>query len=151
MSTIPESFRDLFEKKTIAHVATLLPDGRPHNSPVWIDYDPEWDRLLVNSERGRRKVRNVEHDPRVSVSMVDPDDHYRRMTVVGTADAVTEEGARSHIDKLSRRYSGIDYPHPIEAPRVLIPIRPDEGVAQAYVGDRAERSDLRQERFACED
>lgn len=146
MSTIPETFHDLFEKKTFAHFATLLPDGRPHNSPVWIDYDPDRDRLLVNSERGRRKVANVENDPRVSLSMIDPEDPYRRMTVVGTVDAVTEEGAREHIDELSRRYSGIDYPHPIETARVVIEIRPDVGYADGYVGDR-EESELERIRF----
>jgi PPOX class probable F420-dependent enzyme len=149
MPTIPEDFHDLFEKRTFAHVATLLPDGRPHNSAVWVGYDAEIDRLLINSERGRRKVRNVEHDPRVSVSMIDPDAPYRRMTVVGTVDGVVEEGARGHIDELSRRYSGHDYPHPVDTARVIIEIRPDQGVAQEYVGDRSD-SELRSVSFSYE-
>ena len=140
MPTIPDDFHDLFEKRTFAHFSTLLPDGRPHSSPVWIDYDRERDRLLINSERGRRKVTNVENDPRVSVSMIDPDSPYRRMTVLGTVDTVTEAGAREHIDELSQRYSGHDYPHPIETARVIIEIRPDQGVGQEYVGDRSESS-----------
>lgn len=150
MATIPDAFRDLFEKETYAHFATLLPDGRPHNSPVWVDYDPERDRLLVNSERGRRKVRNVDADPRVSLSLRDPDAPYRRMTVVGTVTAVTEDGAREHIDELSRRYSDRDYPHPVETARVIIRIRPDRGVAEEYAGDRAD-SDLRRYRFAADE
>lgn len=149
MPTIPEDFHDLFEKRTFAHFATLLPDGRPHNSAVWIDYDPETDRLLINSQRGRRKVTNVENDPRVSVSMIDPDSPYRRMTVVGTVDGVVEEGAREHIDELSQRYSGHDYPHPVDTARVIIEIRPDQGVGQEYVGDRSE-SELRSVSFSYE-
>lgn len=149
MPTIPDDFHDFFQKRTFAHVATLLPDGRPHNSAVWIDYDVERDRLRINSERGRRKVANVENDPRVSVSMIDPDSPYRRMTVVGTVDAVTEDGAREHIDELSRRYSGHAYPHPIDTARVTIEIRPDQGVAQEYVGDRA-NSELRSVSFEFE-
>lgn len=149
MPTIPENFHDLFEKKTFAHFATLLPDGRPHCSPVWIDYDLDSDYLQINSERGRRKVANVENDPRVSVSMIDPESPYRRMTVVGTVESVTEEGAREHIDELSRRYSGKEYPHPVETARVIIEIRPDQGAAQEYVGDRSE-SDLRSISFEYE-
>lgn len=150
MATIPESFRDLFERETYAHFATLLPDGRPHNSAVWIDYDADLDRLQVNSERGRRKVRNVENDPRVSVSLIDPESPYRRMTVVGTVTEVTEDGAREHIDELSQRYSGKDYPHPVETARVIIRIRPDQGVAEEYAGDRDD-SDLRRIPFSCEE
>jgi general stress protein 26 len=65
MSSIPDDLLDLFEKRTFAHVSTVLPDGTPHVTPVWIDYDPDADRLLVNTERGRRKVRNVEKNPKV--------------------------------------------------------------------------------------
>lgn len=119
MPTTPDDFHDLFEKRTFEHFLTLLPDGRPHPSPVWIDYDRGRDRLLINSERWRRKVANVENDPRVSVSMIDLDSLYRRMTVIRTVDTVAEEGVREHIDELSQRYSGHDYPHPIETARVI--------------------------------
>src|SRR6056297_2372966 len=63
MASIPEDDRDLFEKKTFAHVATMLPDGMPHVTPVWIGYDADENRLLVNTERHRRKAKNVENDP----------------------------------------------------------------------------------------
>ncbi|WP_423999799.1 pyridoxamine 5'-phosphate oxidase family protein [Haloarcula salina] len=127
MPSIPEEFHDLFEKATFAHVTTMTPDGTPHTTPVWVDYDAEADRLLVNTERGRRKARNVDADPTVSVSMTDPDNPYRFLSVTGEVDEVTTEGAREHIDTLAKRYMGEDeYPNPIETERVILRIRADE-------------------------
>ncbi|SEO91070.1 PPOX class probable F420-dependent enzyme [Halogranum amylolyticum] len=126
MASIPTDFQDLFEKRTFAHLATLLPDGGPHVAPVWIDYDAASNRLLVNTERGRRKEKNVRKDPRVAVSMIDPDDPYRMLSVRGEVDGVTTEGARDHIDELTKRYMGQkEYPNPIQTERVLVSIRPD--------------------------
>jgi len=127
MATIPEQYHDLFEKATYAHVTTMLPDGRPHTTPVWIDYDADDDRLLVNTERQRRKTKNVEQDPTVSVSMTDPEDPYRFLSVTGEVDDVTTEGAREHIDELAARYMGkAEYPNPIESERVFLRIRADD-------------------------
>ena len=126
MPEIPESFHDLFEKPTIAHVVTMLPDDRPHNTPVWVDYDAEDDRLLVNTERHRRKAKNVAEDPRVAASMVDPEDPYRYLSVTGEVEEMTTEGARKHIDELAHRYMGQDYPNPIQSERVILRVRPDE-------------------------
>jgi PPOX class probable F420-dependent enzyme len=127
MSAIPAEYHDLFEHPTTAHVVTLFPDGRPHATPVWIDYDLDDDRLLVNTERGRQKARNVERDPTVAVSMTDPDDPYRFLSVTGKVTDVTTEGAREHIDELARRYLGVEeYPNPIETERILLRIRPDD-------------------------
>ncbi len=125
MAEIPEDYRHLFEEETIAHVTTLLPDGAPHTSPVWIDYDASANRVLVNTERERRKEKNVRQDPRVAVSMTDPDDPYRYILVRGVVDEVTTENAREHIDELSRRYIGEDYPGPIQTERVIIAIEPE--------------------------
>ena len=127
MAPIPEAFHDLFEKPTIAHVTTMLPDGRPHTTPVWVDYDPEGDRLLVNTERHRRKTKNVEADPTVAVSMTEPDNPYRFLSVTGEVEEITTEGAREHIDDLAQRYMGEDeYPQEIESERVILRIRADE-------------------------
>ncbi|ELY42880.1 TIGR03618 family F420-dependent PPOX class oxidoreductase [Natronorubrum tibetense] len=127
MESIPDSFQDLFEKQTYAHIATLSDEQDPHVTPVWIDYDGDDGRLLINSERGRRKVRNLEADPSVGVSMIDPDNPYRRLSIIGEVDEVTTEGARAHIDELTRRYMDEDeYPMEIETERVLLRIRVDE-------------------------
>lgn len=127
MASIPEKFHDLFEKKTFAHVATLTEDGLPHVTAVWIDYDEDADRLLINTERGRRKERNVANNPSVGVSMIDPDNPYRNLSVIGEAEEITTEGAREHIDELTQRYMGEDeYPMPIQTERVILRIRADE-------------------------
>ena len=68
---ISEEYRDLFEKKGFAHLATRMPDGRPQVTPVWCDFDG--DHLLINSARGRVKDRNSRRDPRVTATIQDPD------------------------------------------------------------------------------
>ena len=132
MSSIPEPFRDLLvEKPTFATVTTMLPNGLPHLSLVWVDYDPEADRVLVNTERGRRKERNVRNDPRAGLLAPDPDDHFRWLAVSGEVDRLREEGAREHIDELAGRYTGSDaYGGPIETTRVILELRPDHVVTQ---------------------
>ena len=130
MSSIPDDFRDLFEQPTIAFLGTLTAEGIPHVTPVWIDYDAEEDRVLVNTERGRRKERNVRENPSVGVGMTDPNNAYRALSVLGQVDEITEEGAREHIDELARRYTDADeYQLPIETTRVILKIRPDEVIA----------------------
>jgi PPOX class probable F420-dependent enzyme len=127
MATIPESFHDLFDRRTFAHVTTLMPDGAPQTTPVWVDYDETAGEVLVNTARGRRKEKNLRHDDRVAVSMTDPEDGYRYLAVRGTA-TVTTEGAVEHIDTLAQRYMGVDeYPHHDEedGERVIIRIAPE--------------------------
>jgi PPOX class probable F420-dependent enzyme len=125
MPAIPTEFQDLFEKETFAHVATLMPDGSPHVTPVWVDYDAEANRVLVNTAKGRQKHVNVENDPRVGVSMTDPDDPYRALSIVGEVDGLVEEGAAEHIDSLERRYRGNETYQGDRTDRVVLQIRPD--------------------------
>jgi len=130
MAEISTEYRDLFERKTFAHVATLMPDGLPHVTPVWIDYDADQNRVLVNTAKGRQKHVNVRNDPRVGVSMTDPDDPYRALSVVGEVDELTDEGAAEHIDSLERRYRGNEeYPHD-RTNRVIAEIRPDRVITR---------------------
>ena len=129
MAGIPESFYDLLtEARTYATFTTMLPDGLPHNTVVWIDYDPDANRVLVNTERGRRKERNVRDDPRAGVLAADPESWFRWISVAGEVDEVTTEGAREHIDALSRRYTGEDYRNPIQTERVIVKLRPEHVV-----------------------
>ena len=126
---VPEEFHDLFEKRTVAHVATLMPDGTPQVTPVWVDYDADAGELLVNTVRGRRKEKNVSRDPKVGVSVVDPDDPYRFVSVRGEVVEETEEGAVEQIDQLARRYMDVDeYPYHDrdEGARVILHISADE-------------------------
>ncbi len=101
---IPEKFLDLFDKKSIAHLATLESDGTPHVTPVWVDYDGQY--ILVNSVVGRAKDRNMSERPSVALSITDPNNPYRYLAVQGTVVEITEAGARDHIDKLAQRYTG---------------------------------------------
>ena len=126
MASIPSEFHDLFEKPTFAYLGTVTPEGVPHVTPVWIDYDTDADHILVNTERGRRKEQYVQQNPNVGVGMTDPDDRYRALSVLGQVDEITEDGAREHIDELSRRYTGEEYQPEIQTSRVLLKIRPDE-------------------------
>ena len=122
---IPEKYRDLFEKKAFANLATMMPDGTPQVTPVWIDYDGRY--VLVNSARGRQKDKNMERNPAVSLSIMDPDNPYRYLEVRGRVKEITEEGAEEHIDKMAKKYIDKDkYPwrRPGER-RVLYKIEPE--------------------------
>jgi PPOX class probable F420-dependent enzyme len=123
---IPESFRDLVErKKAFAALATVNADGTPQVTPVWIDWDGT--HLRVNSARGRVKDRNLRRNPSVAVSLQDPDNPYRYLQVQGRVVETTEAGADAHIDALARKYLGQDrYPNrrPGEV-RVIYRIRPE--------------------------
>jgi PPOX class probable F420-dependent enzyme len=128
MVKIPDDFHDFFDMKTFAHFSTVMPDGTPQSTPVWIDHDSAANRVLVNTARGRQKERNVRRNPKVGLSMTAPDDPYRYLSVRGVVDEVTEEGAVAHIDELARRYMDVDeYPHhgDEDGARVVIEIRPE--------------------------
>jgi PPOX class probable F420-dependent enzyme len=122
---IPAKYRDLFEKKAFASLATLMPDGSPQVTPVWVDV--EGDLLIFNSAKGRQKDRNVRRDPRVALALVDPQNPYRYLEIRGRVVEITEQGAAAHIDKMAKKYLGADkYPYgqPGEV-RVLYKVRPE--------------------------
>ena len=122
---IPEKYRDLFQKKAFCSLGTLMPDGSPQVTPVWCDFDGT--HVIVNSAKGRRKDTNMRRDPRVSLAIIDPDNPYRYLEVRGRVDEITETGADAHIDKMAKKYIGMDkYPHrqPGEV-RVLYRIKPE--------------------------
>jgi PPOX class probable F420-dependent enzyme len=109
VAAIPETYLDLTKKKAFAQLATLMPDGSPHVSPVWFEYDGK--DIIVNSAKGRVKDRNVRRDPRVGIDIVDPDNAYRHLSIRGRVVDITEKGADEHIDKLAKKYMGLDkYP-----------------------------------------
>ena len=127
MQSIPDDYHDLFERETIAHFATLMRDGTPQVTPVWIDLDEDG-HLLVNTARGRQKERNVRENTRVGLSITDPSDDYRYLSIRGAVTEVTTDGAVAHIDSLARRYMGVEeYPHHGDeiGERVIIRIEPE--------------------------
>lgn len=125
MADIPEKYRDLFEKPVFAHLATITPKGEPQVNPVWIDVHGEYIRF--NSARGRQKDKNVKANPKVSLSLQDPDQPYRYVEVRGEVVDITEEGADAVIDGLAKKYLGADT-YPFRTPdevRVTYLVRPD--------------------------
>ena len=109
-SSIPDSHLDLFRKKAFAHLATLMPDGRPQTTPVWVDYDGK--NVLINTAEGRQKDKNMQRDGRVAISISDPDNPYRYLEVRGRVVERTREGADRHIDAMAKKYLGKDkYPY----------------------------------------
>ncbi len=124
-SVIPENYADLFAKKVFAGLATLMPDGAPQVTPVWIDYDGE--NVVFNTAVGRQKDKNLQRDGRVSLMLVDPDNSYRYLEVRGRVVERTTEGADEHINKMAKKYIGQDvYPwgRPGEV-RVIFKIKPE--------------------------
>jgi PPOX class probable F420-dependent enzyme len=122
---IPDKYRDLFSKKAFASLGTLMPDGRPQVTPVWVDLDG--DLIVINSAKGRQKDRNLRRDPRVSLAIIDPDNPYRYLELRGRVVEITEQGAAEHIDKMAKKYLGVDkypYKNPDEV-RVMYKIQPD--------------------------
>jgi PPOX class probable F420-dependent enzyme len=122
---IPDSHLDLFQKKAFANLATLMPDGQPQVTPVWVDYDGRY--VLINTSANRQKDKNMQRDPRVALSIMDPDNPYRYLEVRGRVAERTLDGADRHIDAMAKKYLGKDkYPwsQPGEA-RVLYKIEPE--------------------------
>ena len=100
---------ELLTKKTFAHLATCMDDGSPQVSPVWVDVDRGC--ILVNSAKGRLKDRNMRNDPRVALSVTDPENAYQGTMIRGRVVEITEDGADDHIDKMASKYLGKDrYP-----------------------------------------
>jgi PPOX class probable F420-dependent enzyme len=100
-----ELAKALIEGKNFASLATLMPDGSPQVSPVWVDHEGEL--ILVNSAEGRVKTKNVTRDPRVAISIFDQNDPYRKVLIRGRVIEVTKEGAEDHIDKMAMKYRGL--------------------------------------------
>ena len=124
-ATNHEQFKDLFAKVAFANLATLMPDGSPQVTPVWVDYDGAYVR--VNSAKGRVKDKNMRRDKRVALSIQDPDNPYRYLAVRGEVAEITENGADAHIDGLAKKYLGKDR-YPFRSPgevRVIYKIRPE--------------------------
>lgn len=110
MAAIPEKYLDLFQKKSFGQLATLMPDGTPQVSPVWVDYDGK--HILINTAKDRVKDKNMRRDPRVGLDIMDPDNPYRHLSVRGRVVGSTEQGADAHIDKMAKKYLGQDkYPY----------------------------------------
>jgi PPOX class probable F420-dependent enzyme len=125
MATIPDDYRDLLTGTNFAHLVTLMPDGSPQTTPVWVDVDGA--DVIVNTAAGRQKARNMERDPRVAISIHDASNPYRYIQIRGTVAAMTPEGADANIDALAKKYLGQDT-YPFRTPdekRLIARIQPE--------------------------
>ena len=108
-ASLSDGVKKLFSEPNFAHLATLMPDGSPQVTPVWVDLDG--DRILVNTAERRVKPRNVRNDPRVSISIINQQNPYSHAAVRGRVVDITHDGADALIDKLAKKYLGQDtYP-----------------------------------------
>ena len=102
MITIPNTHFDLFQAPVHAVLTTIMPDGTPQSSLIWVDYDGEY--VLVNTTLERQKGRNMRMNPKVGVLVIDPKNSARWIEVRGQVKEMTQEGAEEHADKLTQRY-----------------------------------------------
>jgi len=125
MAAIPDKYLDLLQqKKAFANLATLMPDGSPQVTPVWIDYADG--AIRFNTAKGRVKARNLKVGSPLALAIMDPDEPYRYLQVRGRVRRVQEEGADAHIDSLAKKYLGKDK-YPFRQPgevRVMYEIEP---------------------------
>ena len=121
---LSEKVKEFAEGPNFAVLTTLLPGGHPAAQVMWVDCDDEV--LLINTETHRQKFKNIQRDPRVTVTIWKRDDPYQYVEVRGTVvETIGGSRARQHIDKLALRYFGRLYDSSIiESERVILRIRP---------------------------
>lgn len=124
-ATMSPGLQNLLREPAFCQIASLMPDGSPQITQVWVDTDGE--HILVNTAEGRQKVRNVRRDPRVAVNVVDPANAWRLATIRGRVVDITTEGADALIDRLAQKYLGVDS-YPFRTPeetRIILKIAPE--------------------------
>ena len=117
----------LLEEKNFAFVATLMKDGSPQITPVWIDFEKDTNTILINTAEGRVKHQNISRDPRIAISVVNHDNPYEMVTIRGKVIEQITKDAAEHADKLAKKYLGLDkYPyHSPNEKRVILKIEPE--------------------------
>ena len=121
---LPPRAVKLIEGKNFGFLASLMRDGSPHVTPLWVDH--EGDMVLVNTSMGQTTQRNIKRDPRVSIVIVDHENPYDRVIILGRVKAQSQEGAEEHIDELAKKYTGANKyqrSSPTEK-RIIIKIEP---------------------------
>jgi PPOX class probable F420-dependent enzyme len=106
--TLPDELLTLLRGPSPCFISTLMADGSPQMTEVWVDTDGE--HVVINTVDGFLKVRNLQRDPRLAVSVLDPENLMRYFSVRGTVVEMVTEGAADHIEMLSQRYLGEPYP-----------------------------------------
>jgi PPOX class probable F420-dependent enzyme len=102
--SVPDKLNDLFHRPIVSTLVTVMPDGSPQATPVWFIFED--DHIIVNTARGRQKDRNMQHNAKVALSIIDPQNPYHWAEVRGHIVEITEENANRDIDRLSFKYTG---------------------------------------------
>ena len=119
--------RELLESETVAHIATIMPDGSPHSVPVWVGYDGT--HVLTAGGREHQRHANVERDPRVALSVVDLENPYRSLSIRGEVVEMAEDGGLEFLNRKARQHWDTDeYPFERGKDRYLLKIEPQSVV-----------------------
>lgn len=122
---IPENFLDLLSTKAVVHVATIGPNGEPQSNPVWFEWDGTY--IKISQTKNRQKYRNIQEEPRIALSLVDPENAYRYLEIRGTVDRIEDDPDKAFIDELAKKYLDLDA-YPWNQPgdeRVIVYIKPE--------------------------
>ena len=124
--SITPEIAKIIQGKNFAFIATIMKDGSPQITPTWIDLEDS--TILINTAEGRVKQRNVSRDPRMAVSVFEHDNPYNMVTIRGRVIEQTNKGADEHIDRLAKKYFGVDK-YPFRSPnekRIILKIKPEK-------------------------
>lgn len=125
MSVIPENYKDLLKSNALAHIATIGPKGEPQSTPVWFEWDGE--HILFSQTKNRQKYRNVQREPRIALSIVDPTNPYRYLEIRGKVASIDEDQDNKFINLMAKKYINQDvYPwHRPGDERVVVVVEPE--------------------------
>ena len=104
---LPREFGAFLARPNGAVITTVRPDGQPHAVPTW--YEVNDGSILVNMDESRVRLRYMRRDPRVALSIFDPDDWYTHVSILGRVTKIWEDEGLVDIDRLSLRYRGTPY------------------------------------------
>jgi PPOX class probable F420-dependent enzyme len=114
----------MLQEKHLAHLATVMADGTPQLTPVWIDVEADGSHVLINTVSNRLKARNTTRNNQVAVSVVDSQNWQRVVTIRGIVVEQRPDVDGMHIEKLSLKYRGAPFHHASEE-RIILRIRPE--------------------------
>lgn len=122
---VPENYRDLLDSTALAHIATIGPQGEPQTSPVWFGWDGT--NVRFSQTKTRQKYRNVQRDPHIALSIVDPANPYRYIEIRGTVTRIDDDADNAFINAMAKKYLDQDV-YPFHQPgdeRVVVVIEPE--------------------------
>ena len=130
MVQIPEKYQDLLNSNALVTVATIGPKGEPQANPVWFGWDGQ--HVLISQTKGRQKYHNIQRNPRIALSIVDPANPYRYLEIRGKVVRIDEDSDLSFINSMAKKYLNQDkYPfHEPGDERVVLVIEPERTTQQ---------------------